>query len=205
LRLDMSEYQESHQTSKLIGAPPGYVGYEEEGRLTEYVRKNPYSIVLMDEAEKAHPQVWNLMLSVFDDARLSNNKGIVVDFSNTIIILTSNLNQEKLKIYFRPEMLNRFDDIVNFNSLSIDELKPIISSLTNKIFEPLKRKNIRLIISEEAQNKIIKDGWDSKFGARPLRRYIERTILTDIGTLILKEQAKEEIIFNVNNDKFVYV
>ena len=207
IRVDMSEYMESHSTSKLIGAPPGYVGYDDAGQLTDKVKRRPYSIILLDEIEKAHPDVFNILLQVLDDGRLTDSQGNVVSFSNTIIIMTSNagsnlntnsigfnnnnsFNKSKvidnLKDVFRPEFLNRVDEIVSFNSLTKEQLLQIVDLMLKDTIKALSEKDIKFEISEEAKKFILDKGTDIKFGARPLRRAIQRYIEDELSELILK-------------------
>ena len=207
IRVDMSEYMDSHSTSKLRGAPPGYVGYDEAGQLTDKVKRRPYSIILLDEIEKAHPDVFNILLQVLDDGRLTDSQGNVVSFSNTIIIMTSNagsnlntnsigfnnnnsFNKSKvidnLKDVFRPEFLNRVDEIVSFNSLTKEQLLQIVDLMLKDTIKALSEKDIKFEISEEAKKFILDKGTDIKFGARPLRRAIQRYIEDELSELILK-------------------
>lgn len=219
IRVDMSEYMESHSTSKLIGSPPGYVGYDDAGQLTEKVKRHPYSIVLLDEIEKAHPDVFNILLQVLDDGRLTDNQGNTVSFENTIIIMTSNAgsnlntnsigfggtvvaNRNKildaLKDTFRPEFLNRVDEIVVFNSLNENELIQIVDLMLNDTIKALVDKNISMHISEEAKKYLLKQGTDLKFGARPLRRAIQRYIEDELSDMILKQELKNGQIVEIN-------
>ncbi len=196
IRIDMSEYMESHSTAKLIGAPPGYVGYDDAGQLTEKVKRKPYSIILLDEIEKAHPDVFNILLQVLDDGKLTDSQGNTVSFENTIIIMTSNagsnlntnsigfgkalLDKDKiesaLKDIFRPEFLNRVDEIISFNSLSKEEFLQIVDLMLKNTKEALENKNIKLDVSDEAKKYILEKGTDLKYGARPLRRAIQRYV-----------------------------
>lgn len=217
IRIDMSEYMEKHSISKLLGAPPGYIGYEEGGQLTESVRKKPYSVILFDEIEKAHPDVFNLLLQVLDDGRLTDNKGITIDFRNTIIILTSNIASEKileisdeeekqkvvqesLRHYFKPEFLNRLDDIVIFNPLKLPEILKITEILFLEIAEKLQERNIQIELSEEAKEEIAQAGFDPIYGARPLKRTLYEKIEDPLSELILNDQVKEgdHIVFKKN-------
>ena len=208
IRIDMSEYMESHSTSKLIGAPPGYVGYDDAGQLTEKVKRKPYSIILLDEIEKAHPDVFNILLQVLDDGKLTDSQGNTVSFANTIIIMTSNagsnLNnnsigfgkqtvdkskiEDSLKETFRPEFLNRVDEIIVFNSLNKDELLQIVDLMLADTVKALKHKDISFEISNEAKQFILEKGTNIKFGARPLRRAIQRYIEDEISEMILRSQ-----------------
>ncbi len=208
IRIDMSEYMESHSTSKLIGAPPGYVGYDEAGQLTEKVKRKPYSIILLDEIEKAHPDVFNILLQVLDDGKLTDSQGNTVSFANTIIIMTSNagsnLNnnsigfgkqtvdkskiEDSLKETFRPEFLNRVDEIIVFNSLNKEELLQIVDLMLADTVKALKHKDISFEISNEAKQFILEKGTNIKFGARPLRRAIQRYIEDEISEMILRSE-----------------
>ncbi len=221
IRIDMSEYMESNSTAKLIGAPPGYVGYDDAGQLTDKVKRHPYSIVLLDEIEKAHPDVFNILLQILDDGRLTDSQGNTVSFENTIIIMTSNagsnLNnnsigfgasmdkykiEERLKEVFRPEFLNRVDEVVAFNSLTNDELIQIVDLMLNDTSIALSNKDITLELSKEAKNFILQKGTNLKFGARPLRRAIQRYIEDEISEKILKGEIVDgqNIIVDLNND-----
>ena len=208
IRIDMSEYMESHSTSKLIGAPPGYVGYDEAGQLTEKVKRKPYSIILLDEIEKAHPDVFNILLQVLDDGKLTDSQGNTVSFANTIIIMTSNagsnLNnnsigfgkqtvdkskiEDSLKETFRPEFLNRVDEIIVFNSLNKEELLQIVDLMLADTMKALKHKDISFEISNEAKQFILEKGTNIKFGARPLRRAIQRYVEDEISEMILRSE-----------------
>ncbi len=208
IRLDMSEYMEKHAASRLVGAPPGYVGYEEGGQLTEAVRRKPYSVVLFDEIEKAHPDVFNMLLQVLDDGRLTDNKGVVVDFRNTIIILTSNIASDKimeinneeqkqkavkeaLKAYFKPEFLNRLDDIVIFNPLGLEQITHIIDILFKNIQKKVLERDMRITLEESAKEYIAKVGFDPIYGARPLKRALYEQVEDVLADLILKGEIKE--------------
>ena len=211
IRIDMSEYMESHSTSKLIGAPPGYVGYDDAGQLTEKVKRKPYSIILLDEIEKAHPDVFNILLQVLDDGKLTDSQGNTVNFSNTIIIMTSNagsnLNnnsigfgkqtldkgkiEDSLKDVFRPEFLNRIDEIVVFDSLTEEQLLQIVDLMLNDTQKALNEKNIKLVVSKRAKNYILEKGTNIKFGARPLRRAIQRYVEDEISERILKGEIQD--------------
>ena len=206
IRVDMSEYMESHSTSKLIGAPPGYVGYDDAGQLTEKVKRKPYSIILLDEIEKAHPDVFNILLQVLDDGKLTDSQGNTVSFANTIIIMTSNagsnLNnnsigfgkqtvdkskiEDSLKDVFRPEFLNRIDEIIVFDSLNTEQLLQIVDLMLNDTIKALKQKDISFDISLDAKQFVLEKGTNIKFGARPLRRAIQRYIEDEISEMILK-------------------
>ncbi len=208
IRFDMSEYMEKHAVSRLIGAAPGYVGYEEGGQLTEAVRRKPYSVILFDEIEKAHPDVFNILLQVLDDGRLTDNKGVTVDFKNTIIILTSNIGSAKiieisdkenrkkevlneLKAYFRPEFLNRLDDIVIFEQLGIEAITNIVDILFNSIRKKLEQKDIKISLTKSAKEYIAKVGFDPVYGARPLKRAIYEIVEDKLADLILEDKIGE--------------
>ena len=211
IRIDMSEYMESHSTSKLIGAPPGYVGYDDAGQLTEKVKRKPYSIILLDEIEKAHPDVFNILLQVLDDGRLTDSQGNSVSFANTIIIMTSNagsnLNSnsigfggqtidkdkilDKLKDVFRPEFLNRIDEIVSFDPLNKEQLLQIVDLMLKDTLVALKEKDIQMDVTKKAKDFILEKGTDIKFGARPLRRAIQRYIEDELSEMILKGELSD--------------
>ncbi|WP_434343893.1 AAA family ATPase [Mycoplasma sp. 06067-C1-B144P-99-0482-3] len=224
IRLDMSEYMEKHSVAKLIGAPPGYVGYEEGGRLTEAVRRNPYSIILFDEIEKAHSDVFNILLQILDDGRLTDSLGKTIDFKNTIIVMTSNIAsqylltsddyvqiddqkiQAELNQTFRPEFLNRIDNIVYFNALSVQTIGEIVDKLLDELITRLQdEQNYFINFSEEARNKIINEGYDRLFGARPIKRYIEKNIETLIAHYIISGLISESTryLIDVENNQFV--
>lgn len=219
IRIDMSEYMEKHSISRLIGAAPGYVGYEEGGQLTEAVRRKPYSVVLFDEIEKAHPDVFNLLLQVLDDGRLTDNKGIVVDFRNTIIILTSNIGsdkiiemsdkaqrekavQESLKAYFKPEFLNRLDDIVIFNPLDLQGIVKIVDIMFDEIAKKAQERGIYIQLSQEAKEQIAEAGFDPLYGARPLKRALYERVEDRLAELILEDKVKEgsKVIFKKDGE-----
>ena len=227
IRIDMSEYMEKHSTSKLIGSPPGYVGYDDAGQLTEKVKRKPYSIILLDEIEKAHPDVFNLLLQILDDGKLTDSQGNSVSFENTIIIMTSNagshLNNnsigfgkdsisdankvmDSLKDIFRPEFLNRVDEIVVFDSLNKDELLQIIDLMLLDTQKTLSDKNIKMEISKEAKLLLLEKGTNLKYGARPLRRAIQRYIEDELSEMILKKELQDgqTIQIIVNNNQFEY-
>ncbi len=184
-RIDMSEYQEKFSVTRLIGAPPGYVGYDEGGQLTEAVRRKPYSVVLFDEIEKAHPDVFNTLLQVLDDGRLTDNKGRVVNFKNTIIIMTSNAKREQLRSIFRPEFLNRIDDIITFTPLSESEIKQIVKLQVDKVVKMVAGNGITLDVTDEALSVIAKAGYDPQFGARPVKRAIQDKLLNELSKSII--------------------
>lgn len=185
IRIDMSEYMEKHTVSRLVGSPPGYVGYDEGGQLTEAVRRKPYSVILFDEIEKAHPDVFNILLQLLDDGRLTDNQGRTVDFKNTIIIMTSNLKESQLKSFFRPEFLNRIDDIIVFQSLNLEEIEKIVDLTVESLVKRLKDRGIELEMSPEARSYIAKESYDEEFGARPVKRYIQRNLENQIAEMII--------------------
>jgi len=219
VRIDMSEYMEKFSVSRLIGAPPGYVGYEEGGQLTEAVRRKPYSIVLLDEIEKAHPDVFNILLQILDDGRITDSKGVTVDFKNTIIIMTSNLgseyafledNTKKKELYdeiikktFKPEFINRIDEIIIFNSLNKNVIKDVANKFLNILKNRLKENDINLTISDKALDKIIENGFDETYGARPMKRYIQREIESLVAKYIIENYDSRNIIVDVKNDKYI--
>ncbi len=217
IRIDMSEYMEKFSVSRLIGSPPGYVGYEEGGQLTEAVRRNPYSIVLFDEVEKAHPEVLNLLLQILDDGRVTDSNGRTVDFKNTIIIMTSNIGSEhildgnknlvtsELKNYMKPEFINRIDEIIVFNALDEDAISKILDKILKDIENRLSNLNIHFKLSDTARNHLIKDGYDINFGARPLKREVSRVIESKLAKMIIKNEIKENenIIINYKNNEYI--
>ena len=190
IRIDMSEYMEKHSVSRLIGAPPGYVGYDEGGQLTEAVRRRPYAVVLLDEIEKAHPDVFNVLLQVMDDGRLTDGQGRTVDFTNVVLIMTSNLQGDPLTV-FRPEFVNRVDDIVRFRSLTQDDLGEIVTIQIERLRERLTARRITLVVTPAATAKLAEEGFDPAFGARPLKRVIQREIGDRLATLILEGKVAE--------------
>ncbi|MCU1402231.1 MAG: ClpB protein, partial [Microbacteriaceae bacterium] len=209
VRLDMSEYQERHTVSRLVGAPPGYIGYDEGGQLTEAVRRHPYSVVLFDEIEKAHPDVFNTLLQILDDGRITDSQGRTVDFRNTIVIMTSNIGSEllllsgggeipegvreevlaELRTRFRPEFLNRVDDIIVFAPLQLDQIENIVELQFTDLRTRLAERQIRIELTEEARHLIAERGYDPMYGARPLRRYISHEIETQLGRALLSGQV----------------
>lgn len=184
-RIDMSEYQERHTVSRLIGAPPGYVGYEEGGQLTEAVRRKPYSVILLDEIEKAHPDVFNLLLQLLDDGRLTDNKGHTVDFKNTILIMTSNINPDLVKESFRPEFLNRIDEIIVFHELSPQHIRSIVKLQAEKLQERLASMDIKISFTEEFYDYMSVKGYDPAYGARPVKRVLQKELIDYLATLLL--------------------
>ena len=226
IRIDMSEYMESHSTSKLIGAPPGYVGYDDAGQLTDKVKRKPYSIILLDEIEKAHPDVFNILLQVLDDGKLTDSQGNTVSFSNTIIIMTSNAGSnvnnnsigfgnetvtkdkliDRLKEYFRPEFLNRVDEIISFDSLTKEQLLQIVDLMLKDTSKALQDKDITLEVSSKAKNYLLEKGTDIKFGARPLRRAIQRYIEDELSEMILRGQLidGQKVVVDFEKDKLKF-
>lgn len=188
-RIDMSEYQEKFSVTRLVGAPPGYVGYDEGGQLTEAVRRKPYSVVLFDEIEKAHPDVFNVLLQVLDDGRLTDSKGRVVNFKNTIIIMTSNATQEQLRATMRPEFLNRIDEIITFHPLREHEIRQIVLLQLKRVEEMLKENGITLEVKDSAISLLAQEGYDPDFGARPVKRAIQRTLLNPLSKFLLSGKA----------------
>lgn len=191
-RIDMSEYQESHTVSRLIGAPPGYVGYDEGGQLTEAVRRKPYSVVLLDEIEKAHPDVFNILLQVLDDGRLTDNKGHTVDFKNTILIMTSNLRYEELKTRMRPEFLNRIDEIVTFDPLSKDNIREIVRIQMDILRKKLEDDNVQLSFTKAFEDDMVENGYDPEYGARPVKRLIQRELVNQLAKEILEGKIRKD-------------
>ena len=206
IRIDMSEYMEKHTVSRLVGSPPGYVGYDEGGQLTEAVRRKPYSVILFDEIEKAHPDVFNILLQLLDDGRLTDNQGRTVDFKNTIIIMTSNLPESQLKTFFRPEFLNRIDDIVVFRSLTIEQIEKIVDLIIESLVKRLEERGIGLELSEDARRFIAKESYDEEFGARPVKRYVQKNIENQIAEMIISNEVIDgqtiEITVSDNSLKF---
>ena len=217
IRIDMSEYMEKFSVSRLIGSPPGYVGYEEGGQLTEAVRRNPYSIVLFDEIEKAHPEVLNLLLQVLDDGRITDSNGRTVDFKNTIIIMTSNLGSEhilngdsskvmdEVRSYFRPEFINRIDEIIVFDPLSKEAINSILDKILTDIEKRLSDVNIKIALSDKARSQLIEEGYDINYGARPLKRLVSRTIETLLARMIIEGKVKPNntVFVDYKNDQYV--
>ncbi|MFQ6672119.1 MAG: AAA family ATPase, partial [Candidatus Tectimicrobiota bacterium] len=220
VRIDMSEFQERHTVSRLIGSPPGYVGYGEGGQLTERIRRNPYSVILLDEIEKAHPDVFNVLLQVLDDGRLTDAEGRTVDFRNTILVGTSNIGSERIarevaaigfgrdelsdryedikrevmeevKKVFKPEFLNRLDDLIVFHQLSEDHIRRITDLLLTRLAERLAEKGIAIEVSEAVKERLAQEGFDPLYGARPLKRAIERTIENELAGRIIEGQFTE--------------
>ena len=219
VRIDMSEYMESHSVSRLIGAPPGYVGYDEGGQLTEKVRRNPYSIVLFDEIEKAHRDVLNILLQILDDGRITDGHGRVVDFKNTIIIMTSNIGSQyvldgkvdedmmnaELKNYFRPEFLNRIDEIIVFNALSKKVIYEILDKLVDDLNKKIKHQRISISLTEKAKEFIVENGYDHNYGARPLKRYISKNLETLLAKKLISGDviSGDNLTIDISNDELV--
>ncbi len=217
IRIDMSEYMEKFSVSRLIGSPPGYVGYEEGGQLTEAVRRNPYSIVLFDEVEKAHPEVLNLLLQILDDGRVTDSNGRTVDFKNTIIIMTSNLGSEhilngntdmvmqEVRTHFRPEFINRIDEIIVFNPLSKEAISHILDKIIHEIENRLEDINIKINLTDKAKQQLIDDGYDINYGARPLKRLVSRTIETMLAKKIIEGKIKpsDTVTIDYQNENYI--
>jgi ATP-dependent Clp protease ATP-binding subunit ClpC len=229
VRIDMSEYREQHTVSRLFGAPPGYVGYEEGGQLTEAVRRRPYRVVLFDEIEKAHPEVWNALLQILDDGRLTDGQGNVVDFRNTVLIMTSNLGTEyvkkggtlgflpnksgdeereahkkiekALKDAFRPEFINRIDEIIMFSPLSIEQMEEIVVLQMKEVQDRLNEHNIAVQLTDAARSWLAKEGFDPAFGARPLRRAIQKYVESPLSVELLSGKFKDGAVVNVDVDE----
>ena len=213
IRIDMSEYMEKHSVSRLIGAPPGYIGYDEGGQLTEAVRRNPYSIILFDEIEKAHKDVFNVLLQILDDGRITDSNGRLVDFKNTIIIMTSNLGSDyilenvpnkdnliasELKNTFKPEFLNRIDEIIIFNSLSKEITYKILDNSIKEIENRLQDKQIKIFITKSAKDYIIESSYDEKYGARVIKRYIVKNVETIIANKIISNDIKYNSVITID-------
>ncbi len=203
VRIDMSEYSEAHTVARLIGSPPGYVGYEEGGQLTEAVRRRPYTVVLLDEIEKANQQIFNVFLQLFDEGRLTDGKGQTVDFTNTVIIMTSNLPKDELNHFFKPEFLNRIDQIIIFNELKESQLEKIVEIQLEQLVKRLKEQEIILEVNEKAKKYLAKKGFDPVFGARPLKRLIQNEVLDPIAMLMLDKDEDEsgKILVDEKNGK----
>jgi ATP-dependent Clp protease ATP-binding subunit ClpB len=223
IRIDMSEYMEKHAVSRLIGAPPGYVGFDEGGQLTEKVRRQPYAVVLLDEVEKAHQAVWNTFLQVFDDGRLTDGQGRTVDFTNTVIIMTSNIGAEYLidanlgggefdegtrnkvmeavQQHFRPEFLNRLDDIILFKPLTPRSLRGIVKLQVDELSHRLHERDMELRLSDAALDHILQEAWQPEYGARPLRRYIEKNVITAVGRLLLQQRITGNCVIRVDSKR----
>lgn len=233
IRVDMSEYMEKHSTSRLVGSPPGYVGFDDGGQLTEKVRRKPYSVVLFDEIEKAHPDVFNILLQVLEDGRLTDSKGRTVDFRNTVVIMTSNVGAEALKYQknlgfnigssegkhknmkgtmleelkkaFRPEFLNRIDELIVFHSLEKEHLKEIVSYMASSLTKRLKEQNIELELTPAALEKIAEEGYDPQYGARPLRRALQKHVEDRLSEELLKGTVLtgQVVVFDYVDGEFI--
>ena len=205
-RIDMSEYQEKHTVSRLVGAPPGYVGYDEGGQLTEAVRRKPYSVVLFDEIEKAHPDVFNILLQVLDDGRLTDNKGRTANFKNTIIIMTSNATREQLRMTMRPEFLNRIDEIITFQPLTQEQIADVVRLQIRKVQQMLEPQGFKLEVTEQAISYLAQEGYDPEFGARPVKRAIQQLVLNDLSKKLLADEVSREkpIIVDEFGDGLVF-
>ena len=227
VRIDMSEYMERHAVARLIGAPPGYVGYDEGGQLTEAIRRRPYSVVLFDEIEKAHPEVFNVMLQILDDGRLTDSKGRTVDFRNTVIIMTSNIGsqyihdyqqsakspaqeeemrekiEQELHRHFRPEFLNRIDDIIVFHALDLEHIKRIVEIQLRKVAATLETRSLSIEVSESAKEFLAREGFDPAFGARPLKRAIQRLVMDPLAIRLLEGRFKagDTVFVNTTPDR----
>jgi len=229
IRIDMSEYMEKHAVSRLIGAPPGYVGYEEGGQLTEAVRRRPYSVILFDEIEKAHHDAFNVLLQILDDGRLTDGQGRIVDFKNTVIIMTSNIGSERIlefsgksdstaydrmkeavltemRHHFRPEFLNRVDEIVVFHSLTEEDLKKILQIQLDRLRSRLDERHIDIRLTPEAEIHLAREGYDPVYGARPLKRAIQKELETPIGRRLLAGQIKDgdKVIVDWKDGEFTF-
>jgi ATP-dependent Clp protease ATP-binding subunit ClpB len=219
VRIDMSEFMEKHSVARLIGAPPGYVGYEEGGFLTEAVRRRPYSIVLMDEIEKAHSEVFNILLQILDDGRLTDGHGRTVDFKNTVVIMTSNIGSQwivdlgakdyeemrrrvmdAVRAHFKPEFLNRIDELIIFHSLGVEEIKAIVEIQVKKLQKRLLERRLELKMTEKAKEWLAKEGFDPAYGARPLKRVIQKEIQDELAMKILEGKFKEGDTITVDLD-----
>jgi ATP-dependent Clp protease ATP-binding subunit ClpB len=224
VRIDMSEYMEKYSVSRLIGAPPGYVGYDEGGQLTEAVRRKPYSVVLFDEVEKAHPDVFNVLLQVLDDGRITDSQGRTVDFKNTIIIMTSNIGgpdiaagngqvtpeiresvMQQLKSYFRPEFLNRIDELIMFNGLTEENIGHIVDIMMKDLNDRLADRDISIRLTDKAKGLIIENGYDPVYGARPLKRYLQKNVETLVAKLILSSEVgnNDTVLIDADGDKLI--
>ena len=229
IRIDMSEYMEKHSVSRLIGAPPGYVGYDEGGQLTEAVRRKPYSVILFDEIEKAHPDVFNILLQLLDDGRLTDNQGRTVDLKNTIVIMTSNIGsaylteniredgtvsssvkkdvEEEMKRHFRPEFINRIDDIIVFSPLTEEDIFRIVDMSMKEIEARLEDRNIKLILTEDSKRLIAKEAYSPQYGARPVKRYLQKNIETAIASRIISGEITDgqTVTIDAKGDKQEFI
>ena len=200
VRVDMSEYTEPHSIAKLIGSPPGYVGYDEGGQLTEQIRRRPYAVILFDEMEKAHPNVLNILLQVLDDGRLTDTKGRVVNFKNTILIMTSNLKEEEFRTFLRPEFINRIDDILHFNDLGQDAVKTIVNLQLTRVIQRMADQGIKIDMDEDVKSYLVKNGYDPEYGARPVQRLIRREILAGLSKYLLQHPEFNQVQLNMDGD-----
>jgi ATP-dependent Clp protease ATP-binding subunit ClpB len=204
VRLDMSEYQERHTVARLVGAPPGYVGYEEGGQLTEAVRRRPYSVVLLDEIEKAHTEVFDVLLQILDDGRLTDGQGRTVDFRNTVIIMTSNIRTaDALREFFRPEFLNRIDEIVEFKPLTREQIGEIVELQLARLRDRLAERGLSLDLTDAAKEHLAEAGWDPTYGARPLKRAIQRLVENPLALRLLQGDFGEgdTVLVDVDDDE----
>jgi ATP-dependent Clp protease ATP-binding subunit ClpB len=206
IRIDMSEYQEKHTVSRLVGAPPGYVGYDEGGQLTEAVRRRPYCVVLLDEIEKAHSDVFHVLLQVLDDGRLTDGQGRTVDFKNTIVIMTSNAQKDELSTLFRPEFLNRVDEIIDFHRLTKAHLRKIVEIQLQTLMNRLEERHIKLDLTDAAKDRLIESGYDAAFGARPLKRAIQRELETPLARKIVAGEIRDgqKVKVDVHGDAMTF-
>ncbi|MDN6437389.1 MAG: AAA family ATPase, partial [Lactococcus sp.] len=228
VRIDMSEYMEKHSISRLVGAPPGYVGYDEGGQLTEAVRRNPYTIVLLDEIEKAHPDVFNILLQVLDDGRLTDSKGVVVDFKNTVLIMTSNIGSrtmldgisddgvlenttkeavlDELRQHFKPEFLNRIDDTILFTPLTLAVVKQIIDKIVHQLSERLAQQDIKLELTQDAIDWIAENAYEPEYGARPIKRFMTKYLETPLAKALVGGQVVPNtvVLVGVKDDMLIF-
>lgn len=222
LRIDMSEYMERHSVARLIGSPPGYIGFEEGGQLTEAVRRRPYSVVLFDEVEKAHKSVFNVLLQILDDGRLTDGHGQTVDFKNTMIIMTSNLGvehmmsgtmeaarekiMEEVRKHFTPELLNRLDEIVVFDPLSYDQLRKVARLQMKDVVAHLAERGVALVVTDVALDYVLAQSYDPVYGARPIRRWLERKVVTELSRMLIRDEIDENstVYIDSGNDGLVY-
>jgi ATP-dependent Clp protease ATP-binding subunit ClpB len=199
VRIDMSELMEQHSVAKLIGSPPGYIGYDEGGHLTEKIRRRPYSVILFDEIEKAHPSVLNILLQVLDDGILGDSKGRSINFKNTIIVMTTNLKESELNIFLRPELRNRIDEIVKFNDLNREVIEKIVEMHIQGMIRTIEKQNIKCTVNGGIREHLIKNGYQPEYGARPVSRLIRRDILSEVSKYMLEHPEKESIHIDYNN------
>jgi ATP-dependent Clp protease ATP-binding subunit ClpB len=206
IRIDMSEYQERHTVARLVGAPPGYVGFEEGGQLTEAVRRRPYSVLLFDEIEKAHSDVFNLLLQVLDDGRLTDGQGRTIDFKNTIIVMTSNIAPQELRNVFRPEFLNRIDEIIIFHSLTEEQLKQIVDIQLGNLRKRLADRKITIELTDKARAHIVRVGYEPAYGARPIKRAIQREIENELAKRLIRGEVRDgqHLLIDYNGDTLVF-